>query len=229
MLRFALVTVVLAAPSLAIAMDDYTDGHADIGIVFEGGELEFVVESEGTAVIGGVPNVPAGTEFDPADINIVVSNNAVAPRPAGAVWDTVGNNAGDPTWIIPENDPGLGLDIPWLGVATEEIPLNTFVNDEITLTFEGATGPGTVTFWSSGPNFIFANSGDSLVIPAENEAHYSIGFTAPGVYQVNFSAQGQLIGGPLATATGTYNFTVVPEPTAITLLTIGAVALLRRR
>ncbi|MEJ5258733.1 MAG: choice-of-anchor M domain-containing protein [Anaerohalosphaeraceae bacterium] len=125
----------------------YTSGHADIGLGFYDGELEFHFHAE-SAWIGGIPGVSG--EFEPDDILIVVPDHAAVLRPDGSEWGFTGTGAGMPVWVLPQHhhhDEGDHDEIPFLGLGTEEIPLGVLLNDTVTLRASSVNGPGHFSLW----------------------------------------------------------------------------------
>lgn len=110
-----LLLAVTAAPAFSQAL--WTTGHGDIGVAFEGGELEPHWHIEGGTVDG---TVRPDEEFEAGDLRAVLNDPAIATRQAnsaGRDWDPIGVAAGETFWRIPSG-PVDG--IPYLGFATEE-------------------------------------------------------------------------------------------------------------
>jgi surface-anchored protein/MYXO-CTERM domain-containing protein len=188
------------------------------------------------AVLDGVPQV-ADSEFAPQEAYVRVPDAAI--QFPGAV-PFLGTGALDPVWVLPQsNTSGL----PFLGIAAEELSASDFASATISLT--NLNGPGQVALWQSsgfGANVIWrSNDGltaaDLLNLVIEGHDHYNLGFTAEGVYELELTARGDLVGGGFVTDVGVFRFavgssTVIPEPSgcaALAVAAVGTVAARRRR
>lgn len=223
----ALATL-LAATLTTHAQTPLSEGHADIGIGFEGGLWDLHVHDGENDV-----------EYEPDDALLVVNSSAETTVPPGAQWSFLGAT-GSPYWQLPDSDvPGL----LFLGIGTDEVENGVFVNDLVTLTLTGWSGPGNFslftvdglgdleTLWMNTADGISA--GDSIQVPAGGHAHFLWAFTQPGDYTLTLEASGTLQAGNIPTSSGgvDYHFQVIPEPGVATLLGLGAacVGFLRRR
>ncbi len=226
---------VLCSSGLAALL--YTGGHADIGVAYEGGELHLHFHAEG-AEIGGVGGVDG--EFEPGEIIIVAPGCARRARPAGAMWDFLG--VGESIWVLSEHaehgdDHGHEHEAPFLGMGAEELAAGIFVNDQVRLSLAGVVGPGDFSVWQIGPlgePVVFMASADMggtvpLMLTAGTHGHFNWGFTAPGLYEVTLLVEGYLLDGTLLAESGVFAFQVVPEPTSLMLIGLGAWAAFRRR
>lgn len=232
------MTCALVAMSTGVtyASGLYTVDHGDVGVNYESGAWDLHWHLGPNAIVDGSPvgNAPEGEEFEPGDITAFVADPSLN-RPAGAQWDPIGVGTGEGFWLLPQSeDPAK----PFLGIAAEELETGIFANDQVTLALTGLTGPGDFSLWQTDgfgtPTFFMSSSdggidaADSVLLNAGAHAHYNWGFTAPGLYEVTFTASGDLVGGGPTSGTGTYSFLVAPEPGSLALLGIGAIGLLRR-
>lgn len=229
-LFFPLVAVAATLPLAANthAAGIWTDGHGDIGLAYEAGEL-FLHYHLGNSTVDGAP-VEEG-EFEPADIIAYVPDDSI-PRPAGTEWDFTGNAAGEPLWYI---DQTQLPDRPWPGIGTEELAAEDFVGN-LSFALAGFSGPGELSVLTFGPfgepTLYFQTSdglsaADAIHVPVNTHAHFAWLFTAPGKYMLELTASGNLtpaVGGGTVTDVGTFTVWVaVPEPASIVLLVGGAV------
>lgn len=194
--------------------------HADVGVNYENGTWDLHVHA---ANLG---------ELEPDEavfgVDIVAALNAVPP---GAQWSFLGS-AGASVWILPQiENPAL----LYLGIGTEELETGIFVNDQVTLSLVGVNGPGNFALYQidmfGNPNVLMNAAGgapNALTLTAGSQLHANWAFTAPGTYEVSFSAAGALVGGGM-TGSGpvAYTFEVapIPEPGAAAVLGLGLAAL----
>lgn len=233
----------LSAPGHARATPvSYTAGHADIGLIYDSAAPSFamVYRFDGSAV----PTSLRNTTVAPGGIVTVVPNNQTAPsqnsllRPAGSQWDFLGVPAGQRFWYLPAANTtgvpylgvsadGLGSSANWQGVnptillsivGVSQKPLPTSVVSA--WDFGGAAGSLRV-LWSTATNPT-TNAMNTFV---GSHAHYNIGFSHPGTYQVELQATGTLANGtPVTSPPTTFTFQVVPEPATLSLAALGAAA-----
>ena len=210
-----------------------TSGHTDIGIDYD-------PDTGFDLGIGSTP-VEGGPEYDYA------ANEAIYVALPGA-HTTVSSDprysflgsAGSDIWILPQvQNP----DLLFLGFGAEGISSGTFLNDQLTLTLEGVTGPGSFNVYLTDgfgtPNRWFSSADapgtDVETIATGQHTHVNWAFSEPGDYSVTFQADAVLPDGLTHVSSGpvTYTFQVdpVPEPTTLALCGLGGVALLafRRR
>ncbi|MEO0454372.1 MAG: TIGR03769 domain-containing protein, partial [Verrucomicrobiota bacterium] len=62
---------------------------------------------------------------------------------------------------------------------------------------------------------------DSISLIPEDHVHYNLAFTELGTYNVEFEISGEHVSNGTETATGTFTFNVVPEPSTFSLLALG--------
>ncbi|MHC5060409.1 MAG: choice-of-anchor M domain-containing protein [Planctomycetota bacterium] len=241
---FLVLTVLLCLTISSKAAVHYTVGHADVGINYEEGAWDLHIHAEG-ADIGGLEDVDG--EFEPDAIITVIPDHAEHIRETGSQWDFIGVAAGQPLWRLPqhENDGGdhSGHDheIPFLGIGTHELASDIFVDDKITLSLVSASffgsGPGHFSLWNTdefNQTVVYMSSFDPSVetdlnLYAGLHGHYNWDFSALGTYEIELMASGELVTGGTTSGTAVYTFQVVPEPASVSLLALGAVALLRKK
>lgn len=161
-------------------------------------------------------------EFAASEALLPVTAAAKALRPASSQFDFIGVAAGQPFWRLPKTQNPALL---FLSIGTEELNPADFAST-ITWSLVGVTGtgggaaPGIFSIWdvddfggvvplmSSSPG---AGTPNSLVVNAGGHYHYNYGFTAPGLYNVEFQATTTLaeaLGGGPVSGTAVYSFGV---------------------
>ena len=234
---------VLAAASAASAQTVITAGHWDFETAYEDGAWDPHWHAHDTDTELELGDVVMTGVFDSSATGFLAGVDAPTPRPASSAFAFTGAAAGEPLYVFPASDPQPEL--PYLGNAAEEIDAGVFVNNVITLEFEGiVTGPAggdysLYQFTSTGPRALFSSEGDAstfaantLQINAGSHQHFNWAFTEPGVYELAFNASGTLAANNGFTESGTFVATfnvVVPEPAGLGLLGVGGLTLLRRR
>jgi surface-anchored protein len=197
-----------------------TEGHTDVGIVYEdGGWNLHIGQHEAIPPMEYAPNEAV------LGVDIFAASNTIPANPQFSFLGT----AGSPVWILPQvQNPAL----LFLGFGTEELPSGLFVNDEVTLSLKAVRAPGQFAVYESGqfgsPNVIM-NSGDgitvadSVVLPAGGHRHVNWAFSTPGIYEVDFEATGMLVDGNIFTSSGptTYTFSVAAVPPTLAVTSAG--------
>jgi len=239
-LSFSLGALIPSTASAALA--NYTKGHGDIGIAYEGGLWNLHVHLSQFAVLDGIP-LAAAQEFSPGDIAIVVPNPTAA-RPGSSTWIPLGISAGQPFWFLPKSQD---VNKPFLGFGTEELDPGDWVGDiSLKLTAISGTGVsagGFFTLWDTdtfGDKTFYWTSADGLgvtdvlTVGAGTHSHNNMAFTKAGTYDITIQAMATHVDDGVIVGSATYRFDVapIPEPTTATftgLFCIGVAALRRRR
>jgi surface-anchored protein len=235
----AAVVFAAAASARADTLPIYLKGHADVGLVYEGGlVLHYHIHNGGEDELGR----PLEGEFQPNELYTRVPDAAKLVRPAASTWDFLGVPSGSPVWVLPQNDAEV---MPFLGFGSEDLVKSDWIGG-VSYKLVGVQGPGQValwtTSWSGSPTAAWQssdglNATDSYSMSIPSHGHANWGFTAEGVYQLTIEASGTHLQDGHVSDTETFTFLVgnsaqVPEPGTIALLTSGGVALLvglRRR
>ncbi len=233
----ALIGLSLAAIPASAATHTHTSGHVDfIGIGYVAGALEPHSHAHVGAVVDGSP-LGVDTEFEVGDLT--VQTDLTTTRLADSAWDPVGVGSGQSFWTLTETETAGQ---PFVGIGAEEL-IPAEWNGAITITLTAASGSGILaggkfSLWQGSltPNFFMSTndgiSGADVFSMDLNEGaheHFGWGFTEEGIYNLTFDIAGTHVGDGAKTATATYSFSVIPEPSSALLGAFGALALLRRR
>lgn len=223
----------------------YTSGHGDVRMSYDTStsSLYLHYQLDYNSVVGGAPvGTFAGgpVSFAPDSIITYVPNPSIA-RPAGSQYDFLGNNAGDPVWLIPQVQDSAK---PWLGFSSEDLSAANWVGGlQFSLIDAVTPAGGYFSLWNTGifgaPS-VFLDTADGIGADdvfnyaLNTHAHYNWGFTQPGIYELTFKVVGNNVTDGLKEATATYTFAVgaVPEPSSAALILAGGGLLLagyRRR
>lgn len=216
-----LIIALAAASTLtAQAQTVISSGHVDIGIGYDAGAFDLHVHQE----------EPVDMEYEPGEVVFRIGNNATTVSPGGAHSSFLGP-AGSPFWIVPSAEL---YDVPFIGFGTEELDSADWLGN-VTLSLASVSGPGNFSLWRvdsfGAPNLFMssapgAGSPNSLSLIPGSHAHYTLGFTALGTYELSFTASGtHVTDGAILSGPATYTFEVVPEPSTWALLGLGTAAL----
>ena len=213
-----------------------TDGHIDvIGIGYEGGELEPHTHVE----FGTIDGVAAGEgEYEPGDLTFIVPGSTLTARPAGSQWDAIGIAAGQPFFFLPQSGTEADtLGSIFAGIGTEELAPDDWTSP-ISMTLTGATGPGEFALAQvllGTPNF-FMSTADGGITPADtysqaadDHQHFYWYFTQAGDYSLTFDFSGIHVTDGPKSASATYDFHVIPEPSTGLLAALSLAGLILRR
>lgn len=202
-------------------------GHMDLGVAYEAGELSVHLHSHEPE--------PDGTEYGPGEAIVEVGLAAQTTVPANPLFSFLGT-PGETIYLLPATEnPAL----PFLGLAAEEIAAGIFEGNTLSLSLTDYAGPGEFALFTVdafGTPTVLMNTRDGLdgsdraTLLAGSHGHANWAFSAPGDYDLTFTASGTLAGGggPVTSDPATFRFTVVPEPGTTTLLLIGTGLLLGR-
>lgn len=217
--KLAIAATLLIAVQSAYSQYQYTTGHADIGIGYEGGALNPHWHVEDTY------------EYAPEDAVAVVSATISSPVGAAAA---LGIADGSPVWVC-----GKAAYQPNLGFGAEELVYEDWVGGTITLSLTGWSGPGEVGIFllngssTSVVDTMFSTyspastlNANTLEMYAGDHLHYTFAFTEVGTYTLDFNWSGTHMTDGAKSGSGTFTFNAVPEPSAYSLAAIAMVVLL---
>jgi surface-anchored protein len=201
----------------------YSGGHGDIGLAFDAGALELHGHLHAGAVVDGVA-LAAEVEYEPSNFTIFVPDPSFS-RPSGAVWDFTGTASGSPLWFLPQTQDAAK---PFLGFGSSDLVPSEW-SGSLRIQLSGVSGPGQFSAWQNGtfgePTVRMSTAdgisdADHFFLTPGGHAHYNLGFTAPGFYQVTLTATGVHTGDGAVSDTGTFVFAVqaVPEPSEYVLI-----------
>ena len=228
----------------------WSSGHGDIGIGFDGTEWEPHFhfheeeeeheeeeghedgeEHEDHAIIDGAE--PAREEYGIGELTIRVRGPA---QPGAGI-----TNSGALSVYLLAQDESLAssLGSPFVGWAVEEISEGIFQNDLVTMSLVSVSGPGVFSLWNTdafGADSVLMSSALGSEAPGQvglaldpGHYHFNIGFSEAGVYDVTYRSEGELAAGGITGSDFTVRYNVVPEPSSLVLLFVGAAATLRRK
>jgi len=174
----------------------------------------------GAAIVNGSV-VTDESEYEPGDITFVV------PLTSTTTFNS------QPVYWLPESEgDAANQGTPFAGLGIEELGASDWVGGTINLTLVSVSGPGGVVLWQDGfpdADVLFDSAGDIRSFAAGSHNHFNWGFSAPGSYQLEFAISGNHVDDGFQTASGVFNFDVVPEPSSVMLGLLGVPALFRRR
>ena len=198
----------------------YLAGHGDFGVGLDDGHLHFHVHLHAGAVVDA-NELAEDVEYDPDHITIVASPDALALRPADAIWDASGTDANEALWVLPQHHQE---NLPNFGLATEELETGLFVDDSVTLSLRHLKGPGQLSIWTDDafgqPVFLFSSHDEllSTVLPVGLHAHCNWGFTHAGIYEAVFEVSADLVTGETINDLAICTFLVAVDPVPLQAL-----------
>jgi surface-anchored protein len=220
-LKVCVMAGLIAWPGASLQADVTTlsQGHFDLGLEFDNGELEWHVHAHAT-----------GVEYHPEDVLLQVLPQAQTFVPNDPRFSFLGT-FGEPVWILPQvENPNLLA----LGIGAEEVAEGIFVNDRLRVSLDAVEGPGHFFLYTVdgfGNPTVRMNTRDGadpaldfIEMQAGFHGDFNWAFTQPGMYQLTFTGSGTLANGNefLASAPTLFTFEVIPEPGTTALLILGA-------
>lgn len=228
----------VSSTALAAPITQIESGHIDLAFYYDGQSLTSQADVDAGGEVDGQV-IPTGQAFAPGEAVFVLPQNAASYLDSSPIaFPHLDVSAGDEVWFIQQSNNQTQQ--PWVGFSTEDASVNPF--SSITVQLDSIDMPDGAEFalWQSGSfggATVFFSTVDEftsttpLQLSYGTHAHYNWGFTKPGDYELTFTAEGTLAGsGDIVTMEeATYLFHVVPEPTSLALLGMGAATMLIRR
>ena len=194
-----------------------SSGHTDI--------FEAEYEQVGT----NAPTIHLGVHtdtghYEPADVLLEVGNAAYRSSDgfSADITTLLGANA----WILPVDlEQAANLGLIEAGVAKAGFPAGSVT---FTMVGAGPGNPGNFALFTAGSSIRLSATGSEVGTSGfsitTGHIHYNWGFSAPGTYTFDLKASYTDANfGVLESATETFTFNVIPEPSSSTLLLIGLV------
>ena len=195
-------------------------GHGDLGIGYEDGALEphwHLGEDNESVTLDSTssPLGPEGAEYE-----------ADAITPVTSLTQSIG---GSSYYVFPATENAT---VPFIGFGTEELSAGDWTGD-LTLSLTGASGPGSFSLFSidsfgAVSTLMDSSDGfstvDAITLAPETHTHHTWAFSQQGSYSLTFQVTGDHVSAGAQSASATYGFSVVPEPSTAGLL-LGAAAL----
>ena len=208
----------LSCYDVSRATTTISSGHTDI--------FEAEYEQVGT----NAPTIHLGVHtdtghYEPADVLLEIGSAAYGSTAAFSptITSLIGANA----WILPVDlDQAANSGLIEAGVAKVGFPAGSVT---FTMVGAGLGNPGNFALFTAGSSIRLSATGSEVGTSSfsitTGHIHYNWGFSAPGIYTFDMKASF----GALESATETYTFNVIPEPTCGTLLLIGLAGMVAAR
>jgi len=207
----------LSCYDVARATTTISSGHADIFEV----EFDQVGANKPTLHLG--VHTDAG-HFEPVDVLLEVGNAAY--RSTAEFSPTITSLLRANAWILPADlEVAASLGLIEAGVGKVGFPTGSVT---FTMVGAGPGNPGNFALFTAGSSIRLSATGSEVGTSSfsitTGHIHYNWGFSAPGTYNFDLKADYTDANfGVLESATETYTFNVIPEPSSSTLLLIGLV------
>jgi len=203
------------------------DGHVDLGVIYEAGQLSWRLNGDGATSEGNVLGDLVGL-YLPSELYVRVPDSVKfesAPFPGNPNVTGVGTG---PIWWL-SSSGGLP-DLPFLGWSWDlgvssppNININQWQNGRIKVELIDVDKPAEAEFsnWVGGTNYLSTfnpsltnapnvpSGSNSFMLPGHN--HFNWGFTRAGVYDVTVRASGTHLNDGFKSADATFRFLVGDE------------------
>ena len=221
---------------------EYSAGHADLGVVYEGGNLGIRWFFGQDAVLDG-KETQANLELDSREAFVRVGPDEFVrqEQTLGPTWSFTGLTPDVPGYlsVLPANIPkGQEGAVPHLGFSTGGLFAADWKNGQIEWAMTAAKMPpgGEFSMWVTSSDVRFAtsdgiNDGDRFSFSVGGHDHFNLGFTETGVYDITLTVSGEHADDGLQTGSASFLFvvgdaTAVPEAGTVTLLALGSLGLI---
>jgi surface-anchored protein len=200
------------------------EGHVDLGVIYEGGQLSWRMNADGATSEGNGPGDLVGL-YLPSELHVRVPDLVRidnAPFPGNPNVTGVGSG---PIWWM--SSSGGAPSVPFLGWSWDlglptppQISTAQWQSGRIHVELVSVDGPQGAHFsnWVGGTNYLSTFSpnltnapnvpagSNSFVLPGHN--HFNWGFTKAGVYDVTVRASGTHLTDGFRSAEATFRFLV---------------------
>lgn len=161
-----------------------SQGHADLGAMFVGEKLEFLVRDDSQ-----VP--PVWRHLD--DVVFDVGDEAIQTLPETGDFDFTGAGPGEEVWVIPQTEI---TGVPWLGWNTQAPALLDRASAGVSMEFGGHDGEGDFTLFIQPGGFhqpqqlwnSQLEGAQPMWVEPNPHTHANWVFTDPGVHLVGVRA-----------------------------------------
>lgn len=179
-------------------------GHVDFGPTLNTGEWRIQIHDDSAS-----PSYWRNLN----DVVMKVSDAGILEVPASPAYEFLGQTPGTPVWVVPQTQK---TDVVWTGWNTQEPGVLANLNVGTTLSVLSVEGPGEVIAYLQSGNFgepqPLWSTLDALPqqtwIEVNTHTHANWVFTAPGIYLVTVTFDGELTTGETVSATDTLRFSV---------------------
>lgn len=217
-------TCLLAGAPEGRGVTTFSSGHIEIF------EVEYQQSGISTPTLH--LGVHADRHYEPGEVLLKVENGAFTSTSnfSSAISSFLGSDA----WILPaDTQEAATLGVLEAGVGKVGFPNSTAVT--FTLVGAGSNNPGNFVLFTAASAIRLSATGGTVETNAfaitAGHIHYNWGFSAPGTYTFDLRASyTDAVFGLLESATETYTFLVIPEPSggALLLAGMGVVLAVRR-
>ncbi len=181
-----------------------SQGHADLGAMFVGEKLEFLVRDDSQ-----VP--PVWRHLD--DVVFDVGDEAIQTLPETGDFDFTGAGPGEEVWVIPQTEI---TGVPWLGWNTQAPALLDRAPAGVSMEFGGHDGEGDFSLFIQPGGFhqpqqlwnSQLEGAQPMWVEPNTHTHANWTFTEPGTHQVGIRVKGKTKDGADFSTDGVLTFAV---------------------